>query len=210
MTRAGTSSLSERCPLSAVMGLRERKKLEAWRTIRSTALALISERGFDAVSVEDIAGASGVSRTTFFSYFPSKEAVVFDLDPLEVQRWRDLLADPRSDLPLWEALTDVSLGLARLLAERLPLQKRLFEQSPELCTSSRNTCDAFGPDLKEWISRRHTDGDPLHTTLVYNTALAAFSTAIEAWDPDDSFEHFLELVRDCLRWAGAGLAHPVS
>ena len=192
------------------MGLRERKKLEAWRTIRSTALALISERGFDAVSVEDIAGAAGVSRTTFFSYFPSKEAVVFDLDPLEVQQWRDLLADPRADLPLWEALTDVSLGLARLLAQRLPLQKRLFEQSPELCTSSRDTCDAFGPDLKEWISRRTPDGDPLRTTLVYNTAFAAFTTAIEAWDPDDSFEHFLELVRDCLRWAGAGLAHPVS
>src|SRR4051794_10606874 len=81
MTRPGMSSLTERCPLSAVMGLRERKKLEAWRTIHSTALRLISERGFDAVSVEDIAGAAGVSRTTFFSYFPSKEAVVFDLDP---------------------------------------------------------------------------------------------------------------------------------
>ncbi len=48
------------------------------------------------------------------------------------------------------------------------------------------------------------------TTLIYNTAFAAFTTAIAAWDPDDSFEHFLELVRDCLRWAGAGLAHPVS
>ena len=79
MIKAGTSSLSERCPLSAVMGLRERKKLEAWRTIRSTALALISERGFDAVSVEDIAGAAGVSRTTFFSYFPSKDDIFFAL-----------------------------------------------------------------------------------------------------------------------------------
>ena len=109
---------SKRCPVSAVMGLRERKKLEAWRTIRSTALALISERGFDAVSVEDIAGAAGVSRTTFFSYFPSKEAVVFDLDPLEVQQWRDLLADPRADLPLWEALTDVSQGRVEAIIVR--------------------------------------------------------------------------------------------
>ncbi len=192
------------------MGLRERKKLEAWRTIHRTALRLISERGFDAVSVEDIAGAAGVSRTTFFSYFPSKEAVVFDLDPQELQQWRELLADPREDTALWEALTDITLGLARLLAERLPLQKRLFEQSPELCTSSRGTCDAFEPDLKEWIGRRTPDGDPLRTALLYNTAFAAFTTAIEAWDPDDSFEHFLGSVRDCLRWAGAGLAHPVS
>lgn len=210
MTGPGTTPLSQRCPLSAVMGLRERKKLEAWRTIRSTALRLISERGFDAVSVEDVAGAAGVSRTTFFSYFPSKEAVLYDLDPEELQAWRELLADPREGTALWEALTDVSLGLARLLAERLPLQKRLFEQSPELCTSSRGPCDGFEPDLKEWISRRTPEGDTLRTTLIYNTAFAAFTTAIEAWDPDDSFEHFLELVRDCLRWAGAGLAHPVS
>ena len=192
------------------MGHRERKKLEAWRTIRTTALRLISERGFDAVSVEDIASEAGVSRTTFFSYFPSKEAVVFDLDPQELQQWRELLGDPRDDQPLWEALSDVALGLAQLLSERLPLQKRLFQQSPELCESSRDTCDSFGPDLREWVGRRAEDVDALRTALVLNTALAAFTTAIEAWNPDDSFEHFLELVRDCLRWAGAGLAQPVS
>jgi AcrR family transcriptional regulator len=123
--------------VSAVMGLRERKKLDAWRTIRSTALRLISERGFDAVSADDIAAEAGVSRTTFFTYFPSKEAVVYDLDPSELQQWRALLEDPRDDLPLWDALSEIALGLARLLAERLPLQKRLFEQSPELCRSSR-------------------------------------------------------------------------
>ena len=206
MIKRTAAASTDHCPVSAVMGLRERKKLEAWRTIRSTALALISERGFDAVSVEDIATAAGVSRTTFFSYFPSKEAVVFDLDPQEVAQWRAILDDPRSDLPLWEALTEVALGLANLLSERLPLQKRLFEQSPELCRSARGTCDSFEPDLKLWLARRAPDGDELRTTLVFNSALAAFTTAIEAWDPDDSFEHFLELVRDCLRWAGAGLA----
>ena len=210
MIRSTKAAGATSCPVGVVMGLRERKKLEAWRTIRSTALRLIGERGFDAVSVEDIATGAGVSRTTFFSYFASKEAVVFDLDPEERQRWRDILADPRDGQPLWEALTDVALELTQLLAERLPLQKRLFEQSPELCDSSRDTCDGFGPDLEEWVSRRTQDGDPLRTALVLNTAFAAFTTAIEAWDPDDSFEHFQQLVRDCLRWAGAGLAHPVS
>jgi AcrR family transcriptional regulator len=210
MIRSTTATSTQRCPVSAVMGLRERKKLEAWRNIRSTALRLISDRGFDAVSVEDIAAEAGVSRTTFFTYFPSKEAVVYDLDPQEVQAWRALLDDPRDDEPLWDAMTVVALGLARLLAERLPLQKRLFEQSPELCQSSRGVCDGFEPDLKEWISRRVPDGDELRTTLIYNTALAAFTTAVEAWDPDDSFDRFLEIVGDCLRWAGAGLAQPLS
>ncbi|WP_197058324.1 MULTISPECIES: TetR family transcriptional regulator [Modestobacter] len=209
MTRSGQGK-TPHCPVGRVLGLRERKKLEAWRTIRSTALRLISERGFDAVSVEDIAAEAGVSRTTFFSYFRSKEAVVYDLDPQELQQWRALLADCPKGEPLWEALTGLALSLAELLADRLPLQKRLFEQSPELCDSSRDVCDSFGPDLREWVARRTPDGEELHAALVLNTTFAAFNTAIEAWDPDDSFDHFLELVRDCLRWAGAGLARPMS
>jgi AcrR family transcriptional regulator len=211
MARAGKAAKDARCVFSSVMGHRERKKLEAWRTIRSTALRLISERGFDAVSVEDIAAGAGVSRTTFFSYFPSKEAVVFDPDPQELQEWRDLLARCPDGAPLWEAMADVVLGLARLQADRLPLHKRLFEQSPELCESARGTCDSFEPDLREWAARRTADGEELRTALVLNAAFAAFGTAIDAWNPPgDSFDRFLELVRDCLDRLAAGLAQPVS
>jgi AcrR family transcriptional regulator len=192
------------------MGLRERKKLEAWRTIRSTALRLISERGFDAVSVEDIATEAGVSRTTFFSYFPSKEAVAFQLDPQELAQWRALLQDDSADEPLWEALTDLLVAMAKLLPEWLPVQKRVLQERPELVHSARGTCDSFAPDLRAWIARRLPDGDDLRATLVLNTALAAFTTAIEAWAPDDTPDQLLENVRNCLRWAGAGLAQPVS
>jgi AcrR family transcriptional regulator len=201
---------SPRCPVDVVMGLRERKKLEAWRTIRATALRLISQRGYDAVSVEDIAKEAGVSRTTFFSYFPSKEAVAFEFDPQELAQWRALLTDDRSDQPLWEALTDLFVDMAKLLPEWLPVQKRVLEECPGLIHTARGTCDSFAPDLRAWIVRRLPDGDDLRATLVLNTAMAAFITAIEAWDPDDTFDQLLENVRNCLRWAGAGLAQPVS
>ena len=59
-------------------GLRERKKLQTWRTIRAAAFRLIEERGYEAVSVEEIAAAANVSRSTMFNYFTSKEAVVLD------------------------------------------------------------------------------------------------------------------------------------
>ena len=192
------------------MGLRERKKLAAWRTIRSSALRLISERGFDAVSVEDIAAEAGVSRTTFFSYFPSKEAVTFDLDPQGLQQWRALLDAPDDGAPLWEALTDLYVDVAELLPEWLPVQKQVIEQRPGLAHSARESCDSFAPDLRAWIARRSPDGDDLRTSLVLHASLAAFMTAIEAWDPDDPFEQLLENLRTCLRWAGAGLAHPPS
>ena len=192
------------------MGLRERKKLEAWRTIRSTALRLISERGFDSVSVEDIASEAGVSRTTFFSYFPSKEAVAFEFDPQELAQWRGLLQAEPDGTPLWAALTDLFVDMAALLSEWLPVQKRVLEQCPGLIHTARGTCDSFTPDLRVWIARRLPDGDDLRATLVLNTAMAAFTTATEAWNPDDSFEQLVENVRNCLRWAGAGLAQPVS
>ena len=209
MGRAKAAS-SPRCAVNAVMGLRERKKLAAWRTIRSTALRLISERGFDAVSVEDIAAEAGVSRTTFFSYFPSKEAVAFDLDPEELAQWRALLEDDSNDAPLWEALTDLFVDMAELLPEWLPVQKRVLAECPGLIHTARGTCDSFTPDLRAWIVRRLPDGDDLLATLVLNTAMAAFITAIEAWHPDDTFDQLLDNVRNCLRWAGAGLAQPVS
>jgi AcrR family transcriptional regulator len=201
---------SPRCAVDVVMGLRERKKLEAWRTIRATALRLISQRGYDAVSVEDIAKEAGVSRTTFFSYFPSKEAVAFDFDPQELAQWRALLADDSNDAPLWEALTDLFVDVAKLLPEWLPVQKRVLEECPGLVHTARGTCDSFAPDLRAWIVRRLPDGDDLKATLVLNTALAAFITAIEAWDPHDPFDQLLDNVRNCLRWAGAGLAQPVD
>ena len=210
MVKAVRAASAPRCAVSAVMGLRERKKLEAWRTIRSTALRLISERGFDAVSVEDIASEAGVSRTTFFSYFPSKEAVAFDFDPQELAQWRALLDEEPGDEPLWEALTDLYVDMARLLPEWLPVQKRVIAAHPGLVHTARSTCDSFAPDLHAWIARRLPDGDDLRTTLVLNTSLAAFTTAVEAWDPDDPFEQLLDSIRDCLRWAGAGLASPVS
>lgn len=63
------------------MGLRERKKLQTRRRLLAVAMKLFDERGFDAVSVAEIAEAAEVSKMTVFNYFGSKEDLVFD--PME-------------------------------------------------------------------------------------------------------------------------------
>ncbi|MFI9597441.1 TetR/AcrR family transcriptional regulator [Nonomuraea sp. NPDC052265] len=61
-----------------VTGRRERKKAATRKAIADAALRLFFERGYDRVSVRDVAEAADVSTTTLFKHFPSKEALVFD------------------------------------------------------------------------------------------------------------------------------------
>jgi AcrR family transcriptional regulator len=58
-------------------GLRERKKQRTRQLLADTARRLFSERGFEQVSIAEIARAADVSQATVFNYFPTKEDLVF-------------------------------------------------------------------------------------------------------------------------------------
>ncbi|CAM5378137.1 hypothetical protein SGRIM128S_04360 [Streptomyces griseomycini] len=58
------------------IGLRERKKRRMYRTVSDIAVRLFLERGFDAVSVAEVAAAAEISKPTLFRYFPAKEDLV--------------------------------------------------------------------------------------------------------------------------------------
>jgi AcrR family transcriptional regulator len=60
----------------SVTGLRERKKQQTYDALSEAAIALFLKRGFDEVSVSDIAEAANVSKPTLFKYFPTKQDLV--------------------------------------------------------------------------------------------------------------------------------------
>ncbi|MET9431311.1 TetR family transcriptional regulator [Streptomyces sp. NPDC003036] len=57
-------------------GLRERKKRQTYEAISEAAIALFLDKGFDRVSVAEVAAAAEVSKPTLFRYFPAKEDLV--------------------------------------------------------------------------------------------------------------------------------------
>src|SRR3978361_4336 len=62
---------------SPQLGLRERKKEQTRQLIAETARRLFSERGFERVTVAEIARTAEVSEQTVFNYFPTKEDLVY-------------------------------------------------------------------------------------------------------------------------------------
>lgn len=60
----------------SVPGLRERKKQLTYQAVSDAAIAMFLERGFDKVSVAEVAAAADISKPTLFRYFPAKEDLV--------------------------------------------------------------------------------------------------------------------------------------
>src|SRR4029453_2771136 len=90
-------------------GLRERKKQRTRQAIRDAALRLFAKRGFDNVTVAEVAQAADVAEKTVFNYFGTKEALFFDQDaPIEA----DLVNAIRQRTPGESAVAAVRRYLA--------------------------------------------------------------------------------------------------
>jgi AcrR family transcriptional regulator len=93
-------------------GRRERKKAATRNAIAEAAMRLFVERGYDRVTVREVAEEADVSATTLLNYFPTKESLVFD-------RAADIEAS------LVRAIVERALGVSPLAALRAHVQERV-------------------------------------------------------------------------------------
>ena len=97
---------------------RSRKRLATRQAISDAATRLFLERGFDHVTVDEIAAAADVGRMTVFNHFPRKEDMFFDRDEEGREMLRDAL---RQRDPSVAPIETLRLLAHRLVAERSPL-----------------------------------------------------------------------------------------
>src|SRR5207245_9584963 len=92
--------------------LRERHRKRTAADREEAALSLFNERGFDAVTIDDIASAADVSRRTFFRYFASKEDVILSDHPRRLDELQAALDRRPAEEPALTALRNAVLCLA--------------------------------------------------------------------------------------------------
>jgi AcrR family transcriptional regulator len=165
-------------------GLRERKKRETRRAINLAALDLVEEKGFSAVTTEEIAARAGVSARTFFNYFPSKEAAVIGTTPAELESYAAAVESPLpGETPVGSLRRVVASMLAPASVDRELRAKRrrilLGEPSlaPALVGNNIRIENALTAALERRLGVR--PGASLEARVTVTVALATVRACIE-------------------------------
>jgi AcrR family transcriptional regulator len=125
--------------MTSATGLRERKKQQTRLLLADTARRLFAERGFENVSVAEIARAADVSETTVFNYYPTKEDLVYSgLERFESELLRAVRERPAAEtvIDAWGRFVLAPRGLFAAPDERtardLLAVGRMIAASPAL------------------------------------------------------------------------------
>ena len=144
------------------MGLRELKKEQTRQLIADTAWRLFADRGFDRVTVAEVAREAQVAEATVFNYFPTKEDLFFFRLEAFGEHLLEAISTRETGEPLFVAfrryvlqpgglIAQVEAGDPRAL-ERLRTVNRLIAASPALLAREQQAITRYADSLAELIS----------------------------------------------------------
>ncbi len=157
--------------LPAPPSLAARNRSRARQEIAEVAVLLFAERGFDAVSVDEIAAASGVSRRTFFRYFGSKEDVLFHQHEAYVREFRALLFAPDGTGDLDHVRATMHAMFGRPRGEHDRAVNRLMLNEPSVRARSDELTNDFQAVLVERL--RQAGHDEVRASLLAGACMGA-------------------------------------
>lgn len=175
---------------------RARKRAATRARITTATFALIAERGYERVSVGDIATAAGISVPTFYSYFPSKEHVVLpDQD-------HTTIAAPFTRQPATLPLAErIHRGLRAMIDTAGPDTRadllrrwRLVLTVPALRSRSADRENASAAVLLDALGVDPAGTDTAAEVVVVAASLTASTTAFLRWAATDGRRPLEDLV----------------
>jgi AcrR family transcriptional regulator len=166
----------------APVGLRERNKQKMRTAISDAATRLFIKRGFDHVTVAEIAEAAGVSTMTVFNHFQRKEDLFFDRKGESIALIRTALAErPEQEAPVevLERLSYDFLKKTQALQKELPGFWDVVAQSAPLRARAREMRDTAVENIAGALAaaaRRSTPDIDAH--LIASLFVAAWQTVL--------------------------------
>ena len=158
--------------------------------ITHVALELFANRGFDDVSVDDVAHAAGISRRTLFRYFSSKNAIPWADFDASLTDLRDLLNAVPHDVPLDAALRSALLEFNSFDESETPRHRRRTQvilQTDALQAYSMTMYAGWRGVIAAFVARRlDTKPTALVPQTVAWTVLGVALTAYEQWLADET------------------------
>jgi AcrR family transcriptional regulator len=134
------------------MGLRESKKLHTRQEIADQAMRLFAKRGFDHVTVAEVAAAADVSEKTVYNYFPTKEDLFFDEVPAREAALVVAITGRREGESILGALRRLQAGeCPRLCSAGFATFARIIEESTALKAKEREVMARFVQVLTETL-----------------------------------------------------------
>jgi AcrR family transcriptional regulator len=191
-------------------GLRERRKKLTAAELEAAALRLFGERGFDSVTVDDIAAEADVSRRTFFRYFASKEDVLLADHFVQLARLREAMAARPPEEPILTALRNALLSMTGDFEDRrekVILRGRIMRGTPSLQARSLVHQKAWEQAMEEMVAERlKVDPDvDLRPGVVSATTLAAMRVAFNNWLSSGAKGDLIAMTTEALDLLDGGL-----
>jgi AcrR family transcriptional regulator len=134
------------------MGLRESKKLRTRQEIADRAMQFFAQRGFDHVTVAEVAAAAGVSEKTVYNYFPTKEDLFFDEVPAREAALVAAIRERREGESILAALRRLQASeCPRMCSPGFATFARIIEESRALQAKELEVMARFANVLSEAI-----------------------------------------------------------
>jgi AcrR family transcriptional regulator len=174
--------------------------------IADAAIDLFAERGFDQVTVDQVAAAVGISTRSFNRYFPSKEDVVMGEATVAWGEYvRDALGARPADEPVWNSLHaayDKMLAASEGQQARQKVAMRVLISAPTLRARNLEKHLVWAQMLTPLVAARLTGHDALvRAEAIAHASLACFDVALTLWaqpDEDRSPRDILRITFDAV------------